>query len=399
MNTPATEAKPARPVLPPRQETTPASGSGGRSLGSGAALDSQVWSTLAVAAVLCLVTFIAGGGISQGDPRPATSVEVGLTIGSGLLIAALVIWGAPIRRVYGLWALVGLLVLTVLSAVSVAWSVEPNSSLEDAGRLLAYSGVFAAALVLARTASTRWPSLLAGIALAAVVICGYALLTKVFPAQLDASDPYARLRAPYGYWNATGLTAAMGAICCVWLGTRRHGHHLLTVLAYPGLAITLVTLLLAYSRGALAALFLGLVLWFCIVPLRLRSAALLIPSVLCAALVVLYDFSDRALSTSGAALAQRSAAGHRLGVLLIAMILLLSATGVAIGFLTARRPLAPAERRKAGGLLLYGVALILVAFIAGLTTSERGLTGTVSHTLSSLVNPNAPLPPTTRRAG
>ena len=60
--------------------------------------------------------------------------------------------------------------------------------------MLAYSAVFARA----RSRScgwrpARWPSVLGGIALAAVIVCGYALLTKVFPAQLDAER---RLRAP-----------------------------------------------------------------------------------------------------------------------------------------------------------------------------------------------------------
>ena len=116
----------------------------------------------------------------------------------------------------------------------------------------------------------------AGSALAAVVVCGYALLTKVFPRQFDANDVYARLRAPYDYWNATGLTAAMGVICCLWLGARRAGHALLSALAYPATGLLLVTLMLAYSRGALVALVLGLALWFCIVPLRLRGAAVLL---------------------------------------------------------------------------------------------------------------------------
>ena len=108
--------------------------------------------------------------------------------------------------------------------------------------------------------------MLGGITLAAVVVCGYALLTKVLPGQLDASDVYARLRAPYDYWNAIGLTAAMGVICCLWLGARRTGHAVLSALAYPAMGLMLVTLMLAYSRGALVALAVGLALWFCIVP-------------------------------------------------------------------------------------------------------------------------------------
>ena len=69
--------------------------------------------------------------------------------------------------------------------------------------------------------------MLGGVTLAAVVVCAYALLTKVFP---GSSAPATRSRAwsePYGYWNAIGLTAAMGAIGCMWLGARRTGHALL----------------------------------------------------------------------------------------------------------------------------------------------------------------------------
>ena len=65
-----------------------------------------------------------------------------------------------------------------------------------------------------------------------------------------------------------------------------------------------VTLMLAYSRGALVALAVGLVLWFCIVPLRLRGAAVLIVGGLGAGAVVGWDFSRHALSTESVALAR-----------------------------------------------------------------------------------------------
>ena len=46
----------------------------------------------------------------------------------------------------------------------------------------------------------------------------------------------------------------MGAIGCLWLGARRAGHALFSALAYPAMGLMLVTLMLAYSRGALVAL-------------------------------------------------------------------------------------------------------------------------------------------------
>ena len=70
--------------------------------------------------------------------------------------------------------------------------------------------VLALGLALVRLAPARWPSVLGGVVLASVAVCGYALLSKVFPSGLAHDEVYARLREPFGYWNAVGLTAAMG---------------------------------------------------------------------------------------------------------------------------------------------------------------------------------------------
>jgi hypothetical protein len=300
--------------------------------------------TLAIAAVLCFVAFVAGGGLNLSD---MTTVEISLTLGSGLIATTAVLLGPSAMRAYGAWPLALLLAFTALTALSVVWSVQPDDSFKDAGRLLAYSGVFGACIVLARTVPGRWPAVLGGVVLAAVVVCGYALLTKVFPAQLDAGDIYARLRAPYSYWNAIGLTAAMGAIACLWLGARRAGHALLSALAYPAMGLMLVTLMLAYSRGALVAIVMGVALWFCIVPLRLRGAAILISAGVLAGAVVAWDFSRHALSTDSVALAARGDAGHQLGALLLVMLALLTLVGLAFGFWTGRNAPSIISRRRA----------------------------------------------------
>jgi O-antigen ligase len=351
-----------------------------------------LWPALLTAGILCAVTFVAGGGLRLGR---MTSVEMALTLGSGATAAGAVMVAPANRRAYGLWPVGLLLAFTALSALSVVWSVQPDESFEDAGRMLAYGAVFAAAVALARAAPARWPALLGGVTLAAVVVCGYALLTKVLPDQLDAHDLYARLRAPYSYWNAIGLTAALGAICCMWLGARRHGHALLSALAYPAMGLSLLTLMLAYSRGALAALAVGLALWFAIVPLRLRGAAVLLTGAACAGLVVAWDFSNHALSSDEVALGARASAGHQLGALLVAMLLLLTLAGLAIGFVTGRRAPSLALRRRAGALLLALLLGAVLALAGALAASHRGFTGTISHAFRSLTDPHAPVPPNT----
>ncbi|HTW43678.1 MAG TPA: O-antigen ligase family protein [Solirubrobacteraceae bacterium] len=350
------------------------------------------WTALAVAALFCWITFYAKGGLKLG---PMTSIEMVLTVGAGLLIGASVIVAPARGRVHGLWPAALLLGFAMLTALSIVWSVQPDSSWQDSGRMLAYAGVFCAGVALAHVAPTRWPALLGGLTLAATIVCGYAALTKVFPDSLDPSNSFARLNEPYGYWNAVGLSAALGVLCCLWLGARRDGHALLRALAYPAVCLALVTLALAYSRGALAALALGLALWFCVVPLRLRSAALLLVGGLGAAVVVGWDFSRHALSSEGVPLAERTSAGHELGALLAAMLVLLALAGVAIGFTTARRAPSPFVRRRAGAVLLAALVLALVAFAGALAHSQRGFTGTIAHDFHALTDPNAKPPPNT----
>jgi O-antigen ligase/Flp pilus assembly protein TadD len=355
--------------------------------------------TLLSAAIFCFITFFAGGGLPP--VQQATTTEIVLTLVCGAIVAGTVLLTPPGRRVYGLWSVGLLLAFAALTALSVVWSVQPDASWQNAGLMFAYSAVFGVAVALARAAPARWPAVFGGVILASVIVCGYALLTKVFPARLDAHDIYARLQAPYGYWNATGLMAAMGVIGCMWLGARRAGHALLSALAYPAIGLLLLTLMLAYSRGALFALALGLVLWFCIVPLRLRGAAVLLVGAACAGLVVAWDFSRTALSTDSIALHARVIAGRQLGVLVLAMLIVLVIAGVAIRFSTDRRTGGGASgfsaqtRRTAGAVLLSVLALAVLAFAGALAASHRGFTGSISHGFHSLTNPHAAVPPNT----
>ena len=189
----------------------------------------------------------------------------------------------------------------------------------------------------------------------------------------------------------------MGAIGCMWLGSPTAGHALLTALAYPAMGLMLVTLMLAYSRGALLALALGLALWFCIVPLRLRGAAVLIAGGIAAAVVVSWDFSTHALSAEGIALDERVTAGRQLGVLLVAMLLVLLLVGVACRFLDGTPRPGRRTRRRSGAVLLTIPVIAVIALLGALTVSHRGLTGSISHSLNSITDTNAKVPNTPGR--
>ena len=144
--------------------------------------------------------------------------------------------------------------LVAVTAASITWAVEPSGAWVEANRTLSYLATMVAGVALVRLFPQRWPSLLGGVVLASVIVCGYALLTKVFPGSLNPDEIYARLREPFGYWNAVGSWPPPRRPACLWLGARRSGHAAVNALAYPALGLLIVALLLAYSRGALLAL-------------------------------------------------------------------------------------------------------------------------------------------------
>ncbi|HLI32561.1 MAG TPA: O-antigen ligase family protein [Solirubrobacteraceae bacterium] len=355
------------------------------------------WPALLGAAILAGIAFGAGGGLGIGD---TTYTEIAVTLASGTLIAALaaaVALGALPHpgRLYGIASALLLGAFAAFAALSVIWSVQPDASWIGAGHLFAYAAFFAGALALARIAPARCGAVLGAIAISSVVVCTYALLTKVFPGTLAAHETYARLQAPYGYWIATGLTAALGVIATLWAGARRDGHAALRILAYPALVIELVTLMLTYSRGPLAALLIGIACFILIVPLRLRTIALLGCATLAAAVPVAFAFASHALSSEHIPLPARSRAGHELGVIVVAALLAALCAGVALTYIAARRPLSERARRQLGAALVACLCALLLVLLGGLSASHRGLAGTISHDFSTLTNPNATPPANT----
>jgi tetratricopeptide (TPR) repeat protein len=345
--------------------------------------------TLAIGAALVAVALGADGGLQLA---PLTTTLIVLDLACGLIVAAAILAGERPRRLWGLVTLALFGALAVLTGVSIIWAIEPSTAWVEANRTLTLMAVFAAGIALTRLAPARWRALLGGVLLAALVVSGYALLTKIFPGSLAPDETYGRLREPFEYWNAVGLLAAMGLPIAIWLGARRDGHAALAALAYPSAGLLTVAMLLAYSRGSLVAAGAGLALWFLVVPLRLRAAAVAVPSLLTGALIAFWAFQQDGLTKDRAVLALRSDAGTELGVLLAAAGVLLLAIGLYATWLRDRRPWPQRTRRAWGVALLVGLALLPVAGAAALATSERGLQGSVEKAWNDLTDPDANTP-------
>jgi tetratricopeptide (TPR) repeat protein len=342
---------------------------------------------LAVGVLLAALTLEAGGGLQLAG---ATRVAVFLQLTGGVLGAlAIVLTPRERRSDAGLPALLCFALLAAITLLSIIWAVDPHEAWLETTRTLGYLGTFAAGLAMVRLWPERWTGLLGAILVACAIVSFYALLTKVLPGRLAEEEIYARLREPFGYWNAVGLMAALGIPACLWLGARRTGHAGFNALAYPVCGLLLVAMLLCYSRGSLLAAAVGCAFWFACVPLRLRGVAVLATSAAAAIPVALWAFAQDGLTTDRIALDIRESAGHQLGVALFFMTIALLAAGLAIGFASARRAPALQTRQAAGMLIGLTLALVPITGAIALSLSERGLGGSISNGWTQLTDPHA----------
>ena len=108
-------------------------------------------------------------------------------------------------------------------ALSLAWSIGPDLSLEETARTFAYLAAFAAAVGAARLWPDAAPVVLGAVLTAALAVAGWALITRVWPGALAEDVLNSRISEPLEYWNALGSMAALGTPAALWLATRREG--------------------------------------------------------------------------------------------------------------------------------------------------------------------------------
>lgn len=194
-------------------------------------------------ALVGVLAFATAGGLAVADGGRAPVAWGVAALGLLWLVAAAALF-APRLRLAGLELVMlaclgGLLAWTGLSTF---WSVDPEASILEVERgIVGVAGV-TALLLLAPPAAAA--AVLAGLVAAA---------TLTGTVALAAGTP-----EPVGYANALGLLAAMGVILSfgfVVHATRRTARHLAAVAGAVGLA----TVFLSASRGAFAALAVGIV--------------------------------------------------------------------------------------------------------------------------------------------
>jgi O-antigen ligase len=325
-------------------------------------------------------------------------VELLLIAGGAALICIAIAFGQR-RRLHGGAALAAFAALTAITALSVSWSIAPDLSYVEASRTFAYLMAFAGAIALARLAPTGAIAIARGVALAAVAICAYGLATRVWPASFEELAFSGRIGQPFDYWNALAGVAAVGAVPALWLGARRAGSAVSRALAFPATGLLIATLLIAQSRGALAGALVGCALWLVLVPLRLRSLVVLIAAGAAAAPVVAWALSKDPFRVGLQPLSAREAVASEFGLRLAVLVGVLLAVGLLVEAVRARHQPSPRARFRVGATVAVVVAMVPLALVTSVATSERGLTGTISDRVDELTSDSAAPPTGGRRLG
>ncbi len=342
--------------------------------------------TTLIAAGIVAIAFLAKtGSQSTGTGLGANTWVQIILVAIGVLAAiALIVRGAP-GPAYGRTTFLLFAAVAVLTAASILWSVAPDESWVEAGRTTSYLAAFGAALVAARLVPGRWQLLPTAIALASVAISAWALLAKVLTSNLY-DESFGRLLAPFTYWNATGLAAALGLPVMIWLGSRRGRTPVARALAVPGLVLMISVVVLSYSRSAVAAAVVGAAVPLALGRTRLRSVVTLGLGAIGAAIVCGWALHDHSLTADGVPQAARASAGHALGVVLLVVLVVSGVAGAWVGARVDRTRLSEETRWRIGRALWCLVALVPVLIVIALAVSSRGFTGQISHIWSSLTS-------------
>lgn len=237
--------------------------------------------TLSIASLVVYLSFNAGGYF----PGTQAYLTLLLALALALRIALAEHPFAGFNRwLAGIAA--GLAIYTLWAALSGGWSDSTGRALLEANRALLY--LFAVVLFgsVARSGDGV-RAILRGLAPGALVVCAVAsisrLLPNVWPTEPDVG--LQRLSYPLTYWNALALLAALGAIVCVHLTTTLQERAAWRIGAAAAIPVFAVTIYLTFSRGGIAALAVGIVVYLAIARPRGVAGALLacVPAVIAVA--------------------------------------------------------------------------------------------------------------------
>jgi O-Antigen ligase len=307
------------------------------------------------------IAFFSGGFFDE----PREVVGMGAW---ALVLAAAVVSPRPFpRRWPGRLAVGALAALAGWIALSFDWAPLAGAVQDDLQRVALYLGaLIAAAALIGPRPEARWVE--PALAFGAFVVIAYGLSGRLLPdliALAHSRSAFGRLEQPLTYWNAMGVLAAMGFVLATRVAgdaTRDLRLRLAAAAIGPPLAVGVY---LSFSRGALAALAVGLVVLAALAPARgqVRAIGVLLATGVLAGAASAGLPAVRALEGDGGAKTAEGAA-------MLAVLVALMATGAAAIWWLGRAE--DAGRLRADPVRLPRPRLVIAACLVVLLGATLG---------------------------
>jgi len=190
------------------------------------------------------------------------------------------------------------------TGISIFWSISPDLTWTDLNRCLGYLAVFIIGVFFsARNFERNLVSYLFVSLVSAVAL--YSISVKIFPSVLTNPENLARISVPVGYTNAVGLMMALPVPLAVYFSARGGIHWILRLFSVMTLPFFFIVLFFSLSRGAATALIIGLLMYFTVSPLRLRSLGVMATTLVPVIFVAWWSSAQDPLMKNGVDLALR----------------------------------------------------------------------------------------------
>jgi hypothetical protein len=250
--------------------------------------------------------------------------------------------------------------------LSGLWSDAHDRALIEFDRALMYLVIFLLFGLVARTPS-RIPWIVRGLAASIVICAAVGLFSRLRPDVLHTTSDVAvnRLAYPLTYWNALGLLSAVGILLLLGLASSRTERRAVRALACGAVPLLALTLYFTFSRGAILALALGLVVYVVVARSRGLVGTLLATAPVSAIAVALAYREDALASNNPGTPAAIAQGDHILKVTVVCIVVAVAIRAVTLALLDRRLyavEITPWHRRA--GWLAAGGAMLCALLVA-----------------------------------
>ncbi len=274
------------------------------------------------------------------------------------------------------WAEAGIFgAFALWNLASVTWSYNPSDSFDEFVRALLYlSGFGLFYIYLSKREWLAWLGhLFVGIA---VIVAIRALLGKVTPDIVNDPDPFGqnRLNYPITYWNTLAVFMGMAFVIGLRVLAGR-GSRIITRSIYaPALSLFLVVIFFTVSRAGIALLAAAVGVYLLTSVNRLRAILQTVIAFFWMGVVVAasYKWLPAMLATQPSD-DDKISQGHKLGLLIVLVLVLTAATQWGLRWLEGRVTISQEFGRRIGiALALAGAIVVFGGFLGYTSTGDRG---------------------------